>query len=38
MNLKEAFRYPVALLPLSLAFPDLTHRQNPKHNFCNYLM
>ena len=38
MNLKEAFRYPVILVPLSLAFPDSTHRQNPKQNFRNYLI
>ena len=38
VNLKEAFRYPVTLVPLSLAFPDSTHRQNPKQHFRNYLI
>ena len=33
MNLEEAFQYPVASVPLSLAFPDSTVRQNPKHHF-----
>ena len=38
MNPKEAFRYPVTLVPLSLAFPDSTHRQNRKYHICNYLI
>ena len=35
MNLKEVFRYAVILVPLNLAFPDSTRRQNPKHHFCD---
>ena len=38
MNLKEVFRYTVRLVPLSFAFPDSAHRQNPKHHFRNYLI
>ena len=38
MNLKEVFRYAVILVPLNLAFPDSTQRQDPKHHFCNYLI
>ena len=37
VNLKEAFWCPVILVPLSLAFPNSTHRQNPKHHFRNHL-
>ena len=37
-NLKETFRYPVTSVPLSLAFPDSSLRQNRKHHFRNYLM
>ena len=33
MNVQEVFRYSVTSVPLSLAFPDLTVRQNPKHHF-----
>ena len=33
VNLKEAFWYPVLLVPLSLTFPDSTYRQDPKHLF-----
>ena len=36
-NLEETFRYPVTSVPLSLAFPDATLRQNPKYHFRNYL-
>ena len=28
-----AFRYSLTSVPLSLAFPDSTVRQNPKHHF-----
>ena len=38
MNLDVAFWYPVISAPLSLAFPDLTLRQNAKHNFHNDLI
>ena len=38
MNLEEAFRYPVTSVSLSLAFPDLTLRQNAKDHFRNYLI
>ena len=37
VNLEEAFRYHVTSVQLSLAFPDSTLRQNPKHHFRNYL-
>ena len=30
---EEAFRYSLISVPLSLAFPDSTVRQNPKHHF-----
>ena len=36
VNLEEAFRYTVTTVPLSLAFPDSTLRQNPKHHFRIY--
>ena len=38
VNLAEAFRHPVTSVPLSLAFPDSTLRQNPKHNIRYYLI
>ena len=38
LNLEEVFRYPVTSVPLSLAFPDSTLRQNRKHHFRNYLI
>ena len=38
VNLEITFWYPVTLGPLSLAFPDLTLRQNGKHHFRNYLI
>ena len=38
MNLEEAFRYPVTSVSLSLAFPDLTLRQNVRDHFRNYLI
>ena len=30
---EEVFRYSLISVPLSLAFPDLTVRQNRKHHF-----
>ena len=30
---EETFRYCLTSVPLSLAFPDSTVRQNPKHHF-----
>ena len=33
VNLVDAFRYPVTSVPLNLAFPDSTLRQNPKYHF-----
>ena len=36
VKVEEAFRYTVTSVPLSLAFPDSTLRQNPKHYFRNY--
>ena len=38
VNLEKTFWYLVTLGPLSLAFPDLTLRQNGKHHFRNYLI
>ena len=38
MKLEEAFRYLVTSVSLSLVFPDLTLRQNPKYHFRNYLI
>ena len=34
---KYPFWYPVTSVQLSLAFPDSTLRQSPKHHFRNYL-
>ena len=36
VNLEEAFRHRVTSVPLSLAFSDLTLRQNLKHHNRNY--
>ena len=38
VNLEDAFRYPITSVPLNLANPDSTIRQNPKHHSCNYLI
>ena len=38
MNLEEAFRYLVTSVSLSLVFPNLPLRQNPKDHFRNYLI
>ena len=38
VTLEEMFRYPVTSVPLSLAFPNSTLRQNPKHNIHYYLI
>ena len=38
MNLVLSISASNASLPLSLAFPDSTLRQNPKHHFCNCLI
>ena len=38
MNIEEAFRYPVTLVSLSLAFPDSSHRENARRHFRYYLI
>ena len=38
MIVEEPLQYPLTSVPLSLAFPDSTLRQNPKHHFRNHLI
>ena len=38
LSLKEAFRYPITSIPLSVAFPDGVLRQSEKASFRNFLI